>query len=54
MEAFVKNAGLKIVRTAHTKEKEQGRNEKCNCGSGKKYKVCCGDKSKGKLSDFDN
>lgn len=21
---------------------EQGRNEKCNCGSGKKYKNCCG------------
>jgi uncharacterized protein YchJ len=23
-------------------KKEQGRNEKCNCGSGKKYKHCCG------------
>ena len=22
--------------------KEQGRNEPCNCGSGKKYKKCCG------------
>lgn len=22
--------------------KEQGRNEKCNCSSGKKYKYCCG------------
>jgi uncharacterized protein YchJ len=22
--------------------KEQGRNEKCACGSGKKYKYCCG------------
>jgi uncharacterized protein YecA (UPF0149 family) len=22
--------------------KEQGRNEKCSCGSGKKYKNCCG------------
>jgi uncharacterized protein YecA (UPF0149 family) len=22
--------------------KEQGRNEKCNCGSGLKYKKCCG------------
>jgi len=23
-------------------KKEQGRNEKCNCGSGSKYKFCCG------------
>lgn len=23
-------------------KKEQGRNEKCNCGSGLKYKKCCG------------
>lgn len=22
-------------------EKKLGRNEKCNCGSGKKYKHCC-------------
>ncbi len=25
-----------------TAEKEQGRNEPCACGSGKKYKKCCG------------
>lgn len=25
-----------------TKRKKQGRNELCNCGSGKKYKRCCG------------
>jgi len=24
------------------RKKEQGRNEKCNCGSGLKYKKCCG------------
>lgn len=24
--------------------KEQGRNELCNCGSGKKYKHCCAKK----------
>jgi hypothetical protein len=24
------------------KKKEQGRNELCACGSGKKYKKCCG------------
>ena len=23
-------------------EKQQGRNEKCKCNSGKKYKRCCG------------
>jgi uncharacterized protein YecA (UPF0149 family) len=23
-------------------KKDQGRNEKCSCGSGKKYKACCG------------
>lgn len=23
-------------------KKEQGRNDKCNCGSGLKYKKCCG------------
>ena len=23
-------------------ERKQGRNEPCNCGSGKKYKYCCG------------
>ena len=45
MEAFVKNSGLKIVRTKHVKEKEQGRNEKCACNSGKKYKNCCAGKN---------
>ena len=25
-----------------TKKKETGRNEPCPCGSGKKYKNCCG------------
>ena len=27
---------------AETIGKEQGRNDPCNCGSGKKYKKCCG------------
>ena len=33
----------KYVKNAFpiSKEKEQGRNEKCNCNSGKKYKHCC-------------
>lgn len=26
----------------YARKKEQGRNEKCNCGSGLKYKKCCG------------
>ena len=26
----------------HAVEKKPGRNEPCSCGSGKKYKVCCG------------
>jgi len=26
----------------HQKEKKVGRNEPCPCGSGKKYKKCCG------------
>ena len=28
--------------TTVVKEKKIGRNEKCPCGSGKKYKHCCG------------
>ena len=28
-----------------TTSKKQGRNEKCNCGSGLKYKKCCGKKN---------
>ena len=31
----------KRSRTVH-KEKEPGRNDPCPCGSGKKYKKCCG------------
>lgn len=32
----------KTPLTAWAKRVKQGRNEKCNCGSGKKYKYCCG------------
>jgi len=32
----------------YARKKDQGRNEKCNCGSGKKYKKCCGS------SDYNN
>ena len=31
----------KRSKTVH-KEKEPGRNDPCPCGSGKKYKKCCG------------
>ena len=30
----------KLIETK--KVKKIGRNEKCSCGSGKKYKHCCG------------
>ena len=26
----------------HKRRTKQGRNEPCNCGSGKKFKKCCG------------
>ena len=29
---------------------EQSRNEPCNCGSGKKYKKCCGNKPSEQVS----
>ena len=29
-------------KTTIIKDKEPGRNEPCPCGSGKKYKKCCG------------
>ena len=32
----------KTPLTAWAKRVKQGRNEKCACGSGKKYKYCCG------------
>lgn len=31
-----------INKPEHRREKAQNRNEKCACGSGKKYKKCCG------------
>ena len=30
------------VEPIHSDEKEIGRNDPCPCGSGKKYKKCCG------------
>ncbi len=31
-----------VVESRHVKDKKIGRNEPCPCGSGKKYKKCCG------------
>jgi len=42
IDAFAKNAGIKFYRTEIKGEKAPPRNKPCPCGSGKKYKVCCG------------
>jgi uncharacterized protein YchJ len=42
LQAFAKNAGITFVRTKHVGEKATPRNAPCTCGSGKKYKHCCG------------
>jgi hypothetical protein len=34
--------GEEVVQTPVRVEKTPGRNEPCFCGSGKKYKKCCG------------
>ena len=36
------NDGKEALKTAPKKVKKVGRNEPCPCGSGKKYKQCCG------------
>jgi uncharacterized protein YchJ len=33
---------VEIARTGRREKNEVGRNDKCPCGSGKKYKKCCG------------
>jgi predicted aspartyl protease len=40
---YVKEYNQKM-HTPTVKEKEPGRNDPCPCGSGKKYKQCCGNK----------
>jgi len=42
MEAFAKQAGIQFYRTEKKEARAPGRNEECTCGSGKKYKKCCG------------
>jgi uncharacterized protein YecA (UPF0149 family) len=39
---FVKEFNDKVYHTPVVKEKVPGRNRPCPCGSGKKYKNCCG------------
>jgi hypothetical protein len=39
MSKFMKEAGIALNRDEN--KNEQAPNSKCNCGSGKKYKVCC-------------
>ena len=38
----ITNDGKDAVKTAPKKSKKVGRNDQCPCGSGKKYKNCCG------------
>ena len=39
MKNMMNNMGIK--QEPVTKTKKIGRNDKCSCGSGKKYKKCC-------------
>ena len=39
------NNKVKVSQTKINKDNKPGRNEACPCGSGKKYKVCCGKQS---------
>ena len=41
-ESVMVNMKKKTPLAAWAKRVKQGRNEKCSCGSGKKYKNCCG------------
>ena len=41
-EGMGKNAPKKIVMVQRTRPTKVGRNDPCPCGSGKKYKKCCG------------
>ena len=46
---FSKNTTSRIVKKTVTREGPKiGRNDKCKCGSGQKYKNCCLDKNKKK------
>ena len=50
----IKRNFLEMYTRAHTpfvKDKTPGRNDPCPCGSGKKYKKCCG---KDKVDTYNN
>jgi|TARA_Y100000310_G_scaffold198795_1_gene198767 uncharacterized protein YchJ len=38
---ITKNGVFLFIGQSHSYKKQQGRNEPCNCGSGKKFKKCC-------------
>ena len=40
--AYWRNASAAPARTPPFRQRKTGRNEPCPCGSGKKYKKCCG------------
>lgn len=42
IELAVDESGNQVKSAKENKEEETGRNELCPCGSGKKYKKCCG------------
>ncbi|WP_373687728.1 SEC-C metal-binding domain-containing protein [Clostridium tagluense] len=41
-EGLEENFDDEILKTTIRNEKKIGRNSLCSCGSGKKYKKCCG------------
>lgn len=44
----------KEMRASKEQQPKIGRNDKCPCGSGKKYKVCCLNKPKAKIDRIEN
>lgn len=47
-DAVMKGEGGKVKPTPQRKTVKVGPNDPCPCGSGKKYKKCCGSPSSGK------
>ena len=41
-KGYTPNELMKLHKTPQAKSKKIGRNDPCPCGSGKKYKKCCG------------
>jgi preprotein translocase subunit SecA len=42
LKSFLNTGDYKYIRTPIKAEEKVGRNDPCPCGSGKKYKRCCG------------